>query len=90
MKYGNNMVVRQLELIRMSDIAMDLYSITAVLINLKKDKALSDAEKISLKRFVQITKGEIKEDLKELGIENKNDREDIKVADTWIKDAISK
>ncbi len=87
-KYGNNMVVRQLELIRMSDIAMDLYSIAAVLINLNRNITLSDAEKISLKRFVQITKKRIKENLKELKIRNKNDYEDIKVADSWIKGAL--
>ena len=85
LKYGNNMVVRQLELIRMSDIAMDLYSLAAVQIKLNdKTQDINEAEEEALKRFVTITKKHIKENLKELKIGNKDDKEDTKVADLWI------
>ncbi|OGI18416.1 MAG: hypothetical protein A3B68_02000 [Candidatus Melainabacteria bacterium RIFCSPHIGHO2_02_FULL_34_12] len=86
LKYGNNMVVQQLELIRMSDIAMDLYSLSAVQIKLKSNSGdLELAESSALKRFISITKKRIKENLNDLKIGNKDDKEDLKVADLWIK-----
>ncbi len=87
LKYGNNMVVRQLELIRMSDIAMDLYSLASVQIKLNhKSIEINEAEREALKRFVVITKKQIKKNLSELKIGNQDDKEDIKVADLWIKE----
>ena len=87
-KYGNNMVVRQLELIRMSDIAMDLYSVAACLIKLKQNSIeTSRAEVEGLRRFVSITKKRINKNLHELYIGNKDDIADTKVADLWIKEA---
>lgn len=86
MIYGNKMVVKQLELIRMSDIAMDLYSLSAVMIKLKNDENYTRAEKVALKRFIKVTKKRVKEDLKELKIGNKDDKEDTKVADLWISE----
>ena len=85
LKYGNNMVLRQLELIRMSDIAMNLYSIAAVQIRLKSLENISPAEKEALKCFIVVTKKTVKEDLKELRINNENDINNTKVADLWIK-----
>jgi len=87
LKYGNNMVLRQLELIRMSDIAMNLYSIAAAQIRLNSLNNISHAEKEALKRFVSIMKRNVKSDLKELKINNRNDIHDTKVADLWIKEA---
>lgn len=87
LKYGNNMVVRQLELIRMSDIAMDLYSLACVQIKLRNKSEISKAEEEALKRFVEITKKRIKNDLQELKIGNEDDKEDTKIADLWIKEA---
>ncbi len=85
LKYGNNMVVRQLELIRMSDIAMDLYSLSAVQIKLAKDRNnLPKSESIALERFVKTTKKRIRSNLSELRIGNQDDKEDTKVADFWI------
>ena len=88
-KYGNNMVVRQLELIRMSDIAMDLYSLTAVLIKLNdKDIKIVDAEREALNRFIKITKKQVKENLNQLKINNKDDLADARVADLWINNRV--
>lgn len=82
--YGNNMVLRQLELIRMSDIAMALYSLTSVQITLnKKDLEISKAEREALKRFVLLTKRQIRNDLAQLKIKNDDDNADAKVADLW-------
>lgn len=85
MKYGNKMLVKQLELIRMSDIAMDLYSLSAVFIKLKAFN-LNEAEKEALKSFIVAAKRRISYNLKELTINNKNDIREIKVADLWIKE----
>ena len=82
------MVVRQMELIRMADIAMDLYSLRAVQIKLhNKSISFSGAEKEALKRFAKITKERIKENLNHLKIDNEDDIADTKVADLWIKEA---
>ncbi len=87
LKYGNNMVVRQLELIRMSDIAMDLYSLAAAQIKLNNTQLkVKEAEKEALKRFVVITQKRIKENLKDLKINNKDDIDDTNVANCWIKE----
>lgn len=83
--YGNNMVLRQLELIRMSDIAMNLYSLASVQITLnKKDLEISKAEREALKRFVLLTKRQIRNDLAQLKIKNDDDNADTKVANLWI------
>ena len=87
LKYGNNMVVRQLELIRMSDITMDLYSLAAVQIKLKnKGEEILPSEKGALKLFVKITKKRIVGNLKELEINNKSDIEEMKLADLWVEE----
>lgn len=89
LKYGNNMVIRQLELIKMSDIAMDLYSLSAVFIKLEKEKIskkINLAEQVALERFVKLTKVRVKTALKELTINNSEDNADINVADVWIKE----
>ena len=72
----------------MADIAMDLYSLTAVLIKLNnKSISFTGAEKEALKRFTKITKERIKENLNCLKIDNEDDLADTRVADLWIKEA---
>lgn len=88
LKYGNKMVFKQLELIRMADIAMDLYSLCAVHLKLKSNCIKCNAEKAALNRFIKITREKVKENLKNLVIENPNDIEDMKLADEWIKTVI--
>jgi len=85
MVYGNKMVVKQLELIRMADVAMDLYSIAAVQLSLKKHLNIEDSEKLALRLFVKLAKKRVWENLRALKLNNKDDREDMKVADLWIK-----
>lgn len=88
LKYGNKMVVQQMELIRMSEVAMDLFSIAAVQIKLKKHgHEIIAAEKLALKRFVDVTKSRVNATLGELYIGNKHDKADTKVADLWVKEA---
>ena len=65
---------------------MDLYSVSAVQIKLKKPHDLSSAETEALKRFVKITKKRIKNILSDLHLGNVDDKEDTKVADLWIKE----
>lgn len=88
MVYGNKMVVKQIELIRMADIAMDLYALSAVMVSLRINQNLSRAEIAALKRFIQITKEKVSQNLRALHIGNKNDKEDINVADLWINEAM--
>lgn len=91
LKYGNNMVVKQIELIRMSHIAMDLYSLTAVFHKIKNyERELPKSELIALKRFVDITKKKIKNNLSELTVNNSDDIADTNVADLWIGEALVK
>ncbi|MBY0405624.1 MAG: acyl-CoA dehydrogenase family protein, partial [Cyanobacteria bacterium] len=63
-RQGTNMMGRQNELIRLSDIALDLYSLAAVHLKLKKAQDLPTEERTSLQEFINVTKRRIDKNLK--------------------------
>jgi alkylation response protein AidB-like acyl-CoA dehydrogenase len=81
-RYQEKMLGRQNELIRLSDIALDLYSLAAVQIKLKKATDLPEEEKVSLQEFVKVTRRQIDHNLKEFSYisENPDDRSAVKAA----------
>lgn len=64
-KYGPKMMGRQNELIRLSDISLDLFAMAAVMLKLKKTPDLPKEEKVSLQEFINVTKRRIDKNLKE-------------------------
>jgi alkylation response protein AidB-like acyl-CoA dehydrogenase len=82
-RYQTKMMVRQNELIRAADIALDLYALSAVMLKLKRSgETLPKEEKVSLETFVNVAKRRIDRNLKEFGYtENPDDRNLGKAAD---------
>jgi hypothetical protein len=62
--YGKNLVRQQHFTIRMADVAMDLFSLSAAMIKLKQDDGRMPAfEKMALEQYVKTTKERVDETL---------------------------
>jgi hypothetical protein len=86
-RQGTRMMSRQNELIRLSDIALDLYALAAVQLKLKRTPDLPADEKTSLQEFVTVTKRRIDKNLKDFSYirENPDDRSATKAANAHFE-----
>lgn len=80
---GEAMMSRQNELIRLSDIALDLYALAAVHLKLKKSTDIAPEEKVSLQEFVTVARRRIDRNLDDFSYfrENPDDKSARKSAD---------
>lgn len=89
LKYGEDLVKRQIELDTMSSVADGIFSLVAKYDALRrlegKEDSLSKAKRITLERDVELTKRKINSDLKQLKCSNKEYEKDQAVVQSWIE-----
>lgn len=94
LRYGEDLVKRQIELATTSKIADGIFSLVSNFDALRrlegKEDSLSKAKRITLERSIEITKRQINSDLKQLKWRNKEYEKDEAVVQAWLEHDMEK
>lgn len=94
LRYGEDLVKRQIELATMSKVADGIFSLVSNFDALRrlegKEDSLSKAKRTTLERSIEITKRQINSDLKQLKWRNKEYEKDQAVVQAWLEHDMEK